>query len=78
MTMQANPESNTSSAASSSARSPDPTRSIRRNVYINMTEMQYDEDSFLDVKKHMPELASIREGGKFPVALSKRSADRTT
>lgn len=75
--MQTPSESNASSAASSSAPSGDPTTHIRRNVYINMKEMQYDEDSFLDVKKYMPELETIRPGGQFPVALLERSIDRT-
>jgi hypothetical protein len=41
-----------------------------------MQEMKYDEDSFLDVKRFMPELATLQAGGKFLIALLEPSIDQ--
>lgn len=56
-----------SSVASTSERRDRPHGSIPDNVYINMQDMKYDEDSFLDVKRYMPEVETLQAGGKIPV-----------
>jgi superfamily II DNA helicase RecQ len=49
----------------------------RPNVSMSVTEFQYKEDSYGDIAKHMPELGTIKAGGKSMHDLSWNAADRT-
>jgi superfamily II DNA helicase RecQ len=50
----------------------------RPNVAMSVTEFQYKEDSYGDIAKHMPELGTIKAGGKSINDPSLNAADRAS